>query len=399
MNDAVATDADLLRQYVEGSEAAFRELVRRHLGMVHATARRILATAPHLADDVTQTVFTDLAKQAPTLSPGVVLGGWLHRHACYLALNAARAEHRRHARERTAMEINALNENSGQDAQWAQLAPILDDALNHLGDQDRAAIVLRYLEQLDLRSIGVALGLSEDAAQKRVARALEKLREYLVRSGVTVASATALGTTLEASPVAPATPELATTISDVALSGVAAVGTIAFILNSLKIMFTSKLALGLTAVVAVGITVHILTQNAPGPSSAAAPASVKVYAPVPKTLTGQVISAQVEAPKAAPAVPHDAAPAAQTTNTNSMDSNVMRVANFPNEDILTIIQSVAKQFKLNVHVPNPPPTGTATVDLQNATWQEIFKSVLDPIGYTYVDDGGMITIIKSAPAP
>jgi hypothetical protein len=177
------------------------------------------------------------------------------------------------------------------------------------------------------------------------------------------------------------------------------VGTIAFILNSLKIMFTSKLALGLTAVVAVGITVHILTQNAPGPSSAAAPASVKVYAPVPKTLTGQVISAQVEAPKAAPAVPHDAAPAAQTTNTNSMDSNVMRVANFPNEDILTIIQSVAKQFKLNVHVPNPPPTGTATVDLQNATWQEIFKSVLDPIGYTYVDDGGMITIIKSAPAP
>ncbi|HTB64107.1 MAG TPA: sigma-70 family RNA polymerase sigma factor [Opitutales bacterium] len=226
MNDQAPTDDDLLRQYTQqGSEAAFRELVTRHLGMVQATSRRALSPMPHLADDVTQQVFTDLAKLAATLSPPVVLAGWLHRHAYYLALNAARAERRRHARERTAMEMQSLNDNSGMDTQWAQLAPVLDAALDQLDEQDRAAIVLRYLQHRDLRSVGLALGISDDTAQKRVSRALTKLRAFLIQSGVTVASATALGSTLEACPASVVAPGRAASVAAMALTGVAIVTT------------------------------------------------------------------------------------------------------------------------------------------------------------------------------
>jgi RNA polymerase sigma factor (sigma-70 family) len=335
MHDLPAEDADLLRHYATGSEAAFRELVRRHLGMVHGTARRILAMAPHLADDVTQTVFTDLAKKSPSLPAGVVLGGWLHRHTCYLALNAARAEHRRRTRERTAMEINALNENPGPDAPWAQLAPVLDAALNQLEPADRDALVLRYLEQRDLRSVGRALGSSEDAAQKRVSRALEKLRGLLVRSGMTVGSAAALGTTLEASPAAIVTPEWATTISDLALSGAAAVSILTLILTSLKTMITSKLVQGLAAVVAlVGITIAILTHRAPASSSASPTANVSASAAKP--ITTLLAANQVEPPKVAPAKPAAPLPDAATPPPAAFD---------PQTDLKTAIADIVRLYQ------------------------------------------------------
>ncbi len=140
----MSDDAQLLRQFSrEGSEPAFRELVERHLQLVNATARRIVAGDAHLAQDVTQIVFTDLARKAATLPDDVVLGGWLYRHTCYTAMKAIRAENRRRARERTAMETNMLNEDAVRDEQWARLAPVLDDALNQLGEDDRDAIVLR----------------------------------------------------------------------------------------------------------------------------------------------------------------------------------------------------------------------------------------------------------------
>ncbi len=337
MHDLPTEDADLLRYYAAGSEAAFRELVRRHLGMVHGTARRILAPAPHLAEDVTQNVFTDLAKQAPSLPAGVVLGGWLHRHTCYLALNTARAEHRRRARERTAMEINAVNENSGPDAPWVQLAPVLDDALNQLEPADRDALVLRYLEQRDLRSVGRALGSSEDAAQKRVTRALEKLRGLLVRSGVTVGSAAALGTTLEASPAAVVAPEWAATISDLALSGAAAMSILTLILTSLKTMITSKLVQGLAAVVAlVGITVAILAHRAPTPLSTGA--LVNVSAPTVNPATPLLAANQVEPPKVPPATPVATLPDVTPSPAAAAD---------PQADLKTVIPYIVRLYRDN----------------------------------------------------
>jgi RNA polymerase sigma factor (sigma-70 family) len=230
---------------------------------------------------VTQTVFTDLARKAASLPPGVVLGGWLHRHTCFTAANAVRTEQRRRARERTAMEMNAINDNSGQDAHWTQLAPVLDDALNCLNDADRDAIVLRYFEHRDLRAIGAALGLSDDTAQKRISRALEKLRAILTRRGVTLSTAL-LFTTLDtraASP--PVSADLAASISANALSGTAAVGT-SFIFATLHSMITNKFALALAAVAAVtGVTLVVVAYNysVALADSSAAPASAMATAP------------------------------------------------------------------------------------------------------------------------
>src|ERR1041385_7990980 len=181
------TDAQfLLRQYVErGSDSAFRELVTRYVDFVYSVALRRVGGNTHLAQDVTQAVFTDLARKARTLPRDVMLGGWLHRHTCFVSSTTIRNERRRQARERSAVEMNALH--APGDADWNRLVPILDEAVDQLGADDRQAIILRFFEGLDLRAVGAAFGGTDDAAQKRVSRALDKLRELLFQRGVTLA--------------------------------------------------------------------------------------------------------------------------------------------------------------------------------------------------------------------
>src|SRR5215210_1487222 len=93
-----------LADYVKnGSEPAFRELVTRYVDLVYSAAVRLVNNDTHLAEDVTQTVFADLARMARTLSPEVMLGGWLHRHTCFVASKTLRGERRRRERERQAV--------------------------------------------------------------------------------------------------------------------------------------------------------------------------------------------------------------------------------------------------------------------------------------------------------
>ncbi len=286
-------DADLLRHYVaEGSESAFRALVERYIPLVQATARRIMNGDLHLAQDVTQQVFTDLARKSPSLPTGVILGGWLHRHTCFTAAKAVRSEHRRRARERTAMEINAANESASTDTLWLQLAPVLDDALNHLAPEDRDAIILRYFEHRDLRAIGATLGLSADTAQKRVSRALEKLRALLLRSGITMASVAALETTLQANPIAPVSAETARTVSAHALNGAAAPAAITF--ASLQTMKNSKLALGIAAMAAVVAVLLFHNRTVNSSPAPVAPVTIAANAPTPKLV--QAVTTKIEAP-------------------------------------------------------------------------------------------------------
>lgn len=241
-----------LAQYVAtGSETAFRELVARYVDLVYSAAVRLVNGDTHLAEDVTQTVFADLARQARTLSSGVMLGGWLHRHTCFIASKTMRGERRRQVRERQAVEMNALEDHSV--ANLALLTPILDDAVNQLGPEDRAAILLRFFEQHDFRSVGEALGSNEEAARKRVDRALDKLHSLLKVRGVALSGA-ALATTLAAHSVAAAPAGFAMTISTVALASAAtSAGTT---LTILQIMTMTKLKVGIiTAVVVAGVAV------------------------------------------------------------------------------------------------------------------------------------------------
>lgn len=240
----------LLRQYVEeGSEQAFGELVTRHIDLVYAAALRRAGGDAHFAQDVTQTVFTDLARKAKTLPCDVLLGGWLYRHTCFTAAKAVRAERRRQAREREAAEMNSTNDS---ESAWDRLAPVVDDAMNALAAGDRDVLVLRFFEGQNLRTVGAALGTNEDAAQKRVSRALERLRETLARRGVAL-SATALAAAL-GSQVAMAAPAgLAAAISSVSLGSAAAGGT-AFTLFKIMTMTKLKISVAGVAIAAAVVT-------------------------------------------------------------------------------------------------------------------------------------------------
>src|ERR1017187_615457 len=244
----------LLAEYAgNGSEAAFRELVARYINFVYSVALRLVDGATHLAEDVTQMVFIALARKGRTLSREVMLGGWLHQHTYHIATRAVRGERHRQSREREAVEMNTLQDDSA--ANWRQLAPILDEAITQLSTEDRTAILLRFFEQHDFRSVGEALGSSEDAARMRVNRALEKLHSLLTRRGVT-SSVAALGTVLTAKAVAAAPVGLAVTMSSVALASVAAgTGTIP---TFLKVMTMTKVQAGIVCGIVVASAVTSL---------------------------------------------------------------------------------------------------------------------------------------------
>ena len=215
----------LLAEYTRnGSDAAFRELVTRYVDLVFSTALRLVEGDTHRAEDVVQTVFVDLARVARTLPEDVKLGGWLHRDTCFVAATLMRGERRRQARERQAVEMNTLQNHS--EADYSHVAPLLDEAINELEDADRTAILLRFFEQQDFRTVGQALGSNEDAARMRVTRALEKLEELLKRRGVTT-SAASLGVVLAANAVQAAPVGLALTISTAAALAATTVATTA----------------------------------------------------------------------------------------------------------------------------------------------------------------------------
>lgn len=210
-------DSQLLREYVEtGAEDAFRELVHRHLDLVYAAARRTLADA-HLAQDVAQTVFSDLARKAATLPRGTVLAGWLYQSARYSAAKVARGEERRRRRESVALE----GDMNDREPDWQVLRALLDEAMEELPAEDRDAVLLRYFQRRELKAVGDALGITDEAARKRVARALERLRVTLSRRGLTT-TAGALAATLTAHAAAPAPAGLAASIATISLAGAAA---------------------------------------------------------------------------------------------------------------------------------------------------------------------------------
>src|SRR5882724_9176234 len=175
----------------------------------------------HLAEDVTQGAFVAMAQNAGRLAEHPVLSGWLHRTAQNLAANIVRSDVRRRAREQEAAAMNQLLANES-DVTWKNIAPLLDAALGELNEAERDAVLLRYFERKSAREMAQILGTSEDAAQKRVSRAVDRLREFFATRGITV-GAGGLVVIISANAVQAAPVGLAASISTaVVLTGTAA---------------------------------------------------------------------------------------------------------------------------------------------------------------------------------
>jgi RNA polymerase sigma factor (sigma-70 family) len=243
-------DMKLVRDYASrSSEPAFATLVARYVNLVYSTALRQVRD-PHLAEEITQAVFIILSRKADTLGANTILPGWLHRTAVYAAADALRAGRRRTQREQEAYMQSLLNQP--QKEAWEQIAPLLDQAITGLSEKDRHAIVLRFFQNKSLNEIGTALGASEEAAKKRVNRALEKLRKYFSRHGVTSTTAAIAGA-IATNSVHAAPFGLAKSVTTAAVANGAAVSTstLTHIKGALKIMAWSKVKT--TIVVGIGI--------------------------------------------------------------------------------------------------------------------------------------------------
>jgi RNA polymerase sigma factor (sigma-70 family) len=252
----VTEDIHLLAEYVQTrSEAAFTQIVSRHIRLVYSTAARLLAGNQTQAEDVVQIVFSDLARKAHRIPRGTVLSGWLYRHASFTSLKLLRTERRRSHREREAWSMIAPSDEND----WLKIVPILDDILQKLGRNDRDALLLRFFENQDFRAIGETIGATEDAARKRVSRAVEEVRRLLLQRGVTVSTAV-LGTYLSTNALAAVPSALIS--STVSASVAAAITTAPSILNLLSFMSMTKSKFAIaTVVVAAGVGTPLLLQQ------------------------------------------------------------------------------------------------------------------------------------------
>jgi RNA polymerase sigma factor (sigma-70 family) len=250
----MSDDMALVREYAQSeSEQAFATLVSRHVNLVYSVALRQVRD-PHLAQEITQAVFIILARKAKSLSPKTILSGWLCRTARYVSAHTLRDQRRRQFRERESQMQSTLN--GPEPGIWYQIAPLLDEALNSLGEKDHDAVVLRFLDRKELKQVGAAMGIGEDAARMRVSRGLEKLRRFFTNKGVTL-STTAMASAVAANSVQAAPVGLAANITAAAVSGTTI--TTAAVLAATKTIAMTTLQKAVTITIltaAVGTTVH-----------------------------------------------------------------------------------------------------------------------------------------------
>ncbi len=177
-------DFVLLQRFVrDGSAEAFETLTSRYLNLIYSAAMRVTGDA-HLAEDVTQAVLVVLARKAPELRESTVLPAWLLTTTRLTALRAIRnVETRRRLERAAAMIKQGQRDNEGLPP-WAEVAPLLDEAMAGLSAEDRAALAVRYFQSGCNADVARELNISPVAAEKRVMRAVDKLRQFFKKKGM-----------------------------------------------------------------------------------------------------------------------------------------------------------------------------------------------------------------------
>jgi RNA polymerase sigma factor (sigma-70 family) len=267
-------DAELLRQYVQThSEEAFTALVRRYVDLIYSAALRRVRD-PHLAEDVTQAVFLILARRARNLPKETILAAWFYKSARYAAANALRMQQRRAIHEQAAAALP--RKEPRMDANWPQIEPVLEAAMDSLRGSDRQLILLRFFQNRSVGDISAMLGISDNTAAKRLSRAVDRLRTALTRRGVAASgSSVAILLSEQAVRAAPAT------AANISINTIAANASnniaIEIARQVMRLMSLRKAALiTLTTVIAVTLPITIVLfvhaqSAAPPPNAPAAP--------------------------------------------------------------------------------------------------------------------------------
>jgi len=170
--------------------------------------------------------------------------------------------------------------NESESDAWMQIAPLLDTAMAHLGEKDHNAVVFRFFEGRNFKSVSAALGTTEAGAKMRVNRALEKLRKFFTKRGLTFSAAVIAGA-ISAHSVQAAPTGLATSVTLAAVKGTTvATSTLTLIETTLKLMAWTKLktavVVGAMAIMAAG-TVTV-TMHRPTAASERSPFAFSGYA-------------------------------------------------------------------------------------------------------------------------
>lgn len=272
-------DITLLKRYVEeGSEGAFTELVERRIDLVYSAALRQCDGNRELAQEVTQMVFTDMARKARKLVGHPLLVGWLHRSVRCASLDRLRQRKRQWERQDRLLRESDLLLPEQTTAAWEKLQPCLDEALDALNERERAAVLLRYFDNLSFAEVGEKLGVPENTARMRVTRALEKMEGSLRKRGLqSSAAALALALTEHAVSAAPA--GLAKTVACVACEAGLAAGAGSMLGTVGTFMALKKMALPLLGVLGLGLGLgcgwELLRERALGSELAALESQVK----------------------------------------------------------------------------------------------------------------------------
>jgi RNA polymerase sigma factor (sigma-70 family) len=193
----------------------FAELVRDHADLVYSAARRQLGNSAML-DDVVQAVFILLWRKIKSIKGSVP--GWLVKTTYFACRDARKLAARRQYHERAAATMKPEHSNIGTEPAWETYAPVLDEAMARLKRQDRDAVALRYFRGLSFKQVGFAMGTGEDAAKKRVGRAIGRLQK-LISKKVAMPTAAMMATQLEAHCINVAPQSLVTTMTASAGSG------------------------------------------------------------------------------------------------------------------------------------------------------------------------------------
>lgn len=222
LDRSMLSDGELLRRYLnDGSQAAFTTVVERHINIVYRSALRRVGGNAHAADDVTQRVFTALARKAGSLLSCGSVAGWLYTSTRFAAAEVVRAEQRRRRHEQEAHTMNELN--SPETSPVRELEAFVDEVLEQLPERDRDAVLLHFFEGRTFAETAEVLSTSADAARMRVNRALERMRSEMARRGI-ASTAAAFSTFLATQSMGAASAPTASSVAAVAMADSAAAG-------------------------------------------------------------------------------------------------------------------------------------------------------------------------------